>query len=120
MIRLILIIAILAVVIIVAVRLQGNAYKRFMENSAEVTGRIEKKETRFDNTKNKRHEHYLLYSYVVDGKEYRGEERVEYDDMWQEARERMPLRVYYSKSNPAQSYPAALIDRRLTIAQKLE
>ncbi len=119
-IRLLLIIAVLAAIILVVIRLQGDAYKRFMAGAAEVTGRIEKKETRFDNTKNKHHENYLLYSYVVNGKEYRGEERVEYDDLWLDARDGMELRVYYSKTNPAKSYPAALIDRRLGIAAKVQ
>ena len=118
--KLFLILAVLVVVIILVIRLQGDAYKRFMAGAAEVTGKIEKKETRLDNTKNQRSENYLLYSYVVDGKEYRGEERVEYDDMWLDASEGMELRVYYSKTNPAKSYPAALIERRLGITAKVQ
>jgi uncharacterized protein YxeA len=116
------ILVILVLVVVLAVwvtRLQGNAYARFKANSAEVMGRIDKKETRFDNTKNRHSENYLLYSYTVDGKNYSGEERVEYDDMWLDAREGMELRVYYAKNNPAKSYPAALIDRRLGVADKL-
>ena len=116
--KLFLILAVLAAVTVLVIRLQGDAYRRFVANASEVMGRIDKKETRFDNTKNKRHENILLYSYSVDGKTYRGEERVEYDDLWLDAREGMELRVYYAKRNPGKSYPAALMDRRLHIAGK--
>ncbi len=119
MFRLLLILVFFIGIALLVIRLQGDAYKRFMAGAAEVMGKTLKKETRFDNTKNKHHENYLLYSYVVDGKEYRGEERVEYDDLWLDARDGMELRVYYAKTNPAKSYPAALIDRRLNIAAKV-
>ena len=119
MIRLLLIFAFLAIVILIAIRLQGNGYKRFRAGAAEVMGKIEKKEARIDNSKNRHAENILIYSYVVDGKEYPGEERVEYDDLWLDARVGMELRVYYAKTNPAKSYPAALIDRRLGISEKI-
>jgi len=118
--KILVILVVLAVVIMIVVRLQGNVYQRFMDNAAEANGRIDKKETRIDNPKTRHVENILIYSYEVDGKTYRGEERVEYEDMWLDARDGMDLRVYYSKANPAKSYPAALLDRRLAIAGKLK
>lgn len=120
MIRLLLILALFAVVVLIIIRLQGDVYKRFMAGAAEVKGRIEKKETRIDNPKTRHTENILIYSYNVEGRKYSGEERVEYMDLWLDAREGADLRVYYSKSNPAKSYPSALIDRRLGIAAKVE
>lgn len=119
MIRLLIIVLLVAVLIMFVIRLQGNAYQRFMAGAGEVMGKIEKKETRIDNPKNRHTENMLIYSYTVNGREYSGEERVEYQDLWLDAREGMELRVYYSKNNPAKSYPAALMDRRLKIAGKL-
>jgi len=122
MLKIILVILFVLVVGIIAVRLQGGVYQRFMLSAAEVMGKIEKKETRIDNNHSQRNkqENILIYSYVLNGTVYRDEERVEYDDMWLDAHEGMYLRVYYSKTDPAKSYPAALIDRRLNIASKVQ
>lgn len=111
----------LAVVLVtfLVIRLQGSAYARFKANAGEVMGVIEKKETRIEAGHSKRAgsgENVLMYNYVVDGTKYHGEEAVEYDDLWLDARDGMELRVYYDKKNPAKSYPAALIDRRIKIA----
>ena len=117
------IVLLLLVVVAVAVfftRMQGDQYAKFKANSREVMGRIEKKQTRIDNPKTLHTEQVLIYSYEIDGKRYTGEERVEYDDLWQEAREGAELRVYVSKKNANQSHPAALIDRRIGIADQLK
>jgi len=114
-------IALVVLLAIWVVRQQGDAYQRFKDNAIEVTGHIDAKETRIDNNPNTRSQkNTLIYSYAVDGKTYRGEEHVEYDDLWMDAREGMELRVYASKSNPSKSYPAALIDRRLGIASSMK
>ena len=119
--KILIILAIFVAIILIVTRLQGNAYQRFKAGAIEVTGRIEAKETRIDNNPNTRNQkNTLVYSYVVDGKTYRGEGHVEYDDLWLDAREGMELRVYVSKTNPAKSYPAALIDRRLAIASAMK
>ncbi len=119
MIRLVLILAIVVAVVLIVICLQGDAYKRFMAGAGEVMGRIEKKETRIETPNKQTSENILIYSYTVGGQAYRGEERVEYDDLWLDAREGMELRVYYSKANPAKSYPAVLIDRRLKIEARV-
>jgi hypothetical protein len=118
--KLLIIILILIVLVFAVVKLQGGIYERFRSNASETLGRIEKKETRIDGQKNKREEHVLIFSYVVDGKTYHAEEMVEYEDLWLEASEGMDLRVYYSNGDPQKSYPAALIDRRLGIAGKFK
>ncbi|MDX2072921.1 MAG: DUF3592 domain-containing protein [Alphaproteobacteria bacterium] len=118
--KLVLILLLLAVVIIVVIRMQGGVYTRFMAGAGEVMGKIEKKETRIDRPDKHTSENILIYSYVVDGVMHRGEERVEYDDLWMDAREGMELRVYYSKTRPQQSFPAAVMDRRLGIFEAVQ
>ncbi len=118
--RLVILLALLVIVVIVVIRLQGNAYKRFMRNAGEASGHIEKKETRIDNTKNQRADNFVLYRYEIDGISYQGEDRVEYDDLWHDASAGMEIKIYYDKNNPKKSYPAALLERRLKIASKLD
>ena len=113
--KIILILIAVVALVVVVVRLQGDAYAKFKANSVEVKGVIEKKETRIDTPNNRNTENILIYSYAVDGVTYHGEERVEYDDLWLDAREGMELRVYVSKTDPKKSHPAVLIDRRLSI-----
>lgn len=116
--KILLLLLVVVVGVVFVIRMQANAYERFMANAAEVMGAIDKKETRIDEPKTKRTENILLYSYMVNGTRYSGEEKVEYPDLWQEAREGMELKIYYAKNNPAKAYPAVLIDRRLDIANK--
>lgn len=116
------VVALFIVGAIVVIMLQKESYEHFMENAGEVMGIIEKKETRIDSSHSMRgkSENILIYRYSVDGKEYHGEDLVEYSDLWAVARDGMSLRVYYSKSNPSKSYPATVIDRRLKIAEKMK
>lgn len=113
---LLLILAIAAAIIFT--RAKGDEYARFRERAMEVPGKIVKKETRIDNPKTRHTENVLIYSYSVNGREFTGEERVEYEDLWMEARDGMPLRVYVDKNNAKKSFPAALIDRRIGIAER--
>lgn len=119
--KIILILLIVIIIVLNILRIQAQVYERFKEGAAETMGRIVKKETRIDTGRSKKPEdNVLIYSYEVGGDSYSGEERVEYADLWQDAREGTELRVYYSKKDPTKSYPAALIDRRLGIASKVK
>jgi len=121
MIKLIVVLVILAIVVVAVIRMQGNAYARFKADAIETVGLIEKKETRIESHHSqKRDEHVLIYSYTVKGEPYTGEDSIEYTDMWETAQAGMHLRVYYSKKDPSKSYPAAVLDRRLNIAEKVK
>ena len=112
---------ILFVIFVLAVAAwQGSQYKLFSANSKQVTGVVTKKEQRIVRPDQPTHtENWLLYSYTLDGKDYNGVDKVEFDDLWATAKEGQPIEIYYSVKNPGVSHPAALVDRRIALTDGL-
>jgi hypothetical protein len=110
-----------AVFVMVTTLMQNNSDKEFMRTAAKTTGRIMQKEDRpMDPSKpnENRKEHWLHYNYSVNGMEYRKQDRIEIDDVWASFRESYPIDIYYNPSNPAQSTPALVIDKRMGVVNK--
>lgn len=112
----ILAIALVIVVALIAVRWQGGQYQRFVEKAQKISGHIVRKQERMPfPDQRSRKEHWVTYRYSVDGKEYQGEEKVEYTDLWLDLAEGQAVEVYYTRQNPSQSHLAPVLDRRLAI-----
>ncbi len=111
----ILLFALFVLLVIVVVRWQGEQYQAFMGCAGKVSGKLTKKEenTARPSTGNGRVEYVVSYSYVVDGKEYNATDTVEFKELWLDLKEGQDLEVYYSKKDPAKSYPVIVMDRRL-------
>ena len=108
------------VLIIAVVKLQGNSYARFKVSAQAVRGKIIAMEERRVDVKTQRKRRYVRYAFELEGKLFTGEENVEYDDLWTLVKAGDSITIYYDPKNPSKNYPAALLDRRLGIADKID
>jgi hypothetical protein len=118
--KIIFILLLLAGLVVAVIIAQGRQYQAFLDKAGKVTGTLTAKEERrlrADQPTNV--EHWVRYSYSVDGKQYSGEEKVEYADLWHSLQEGQGAEIYYHKGNPGKSHLALVLDRRVGIAQKL-
>jgi hypothetical protein len=113
--KLLIIILVIAVAVAMAVTLsQGEQYEAFMKTAYKTSGRIDRKEERIADPKTKRTEYWLHYTFTDrNGQTYYKQDRVEFPDLWLGFRESYPVDVYYNLARPAESYPAALVARRM-------
>ena len=115
---LLVILIVLAVVVVTAVMLQGRQYAAFMEKAQKTSGHITRKEVRnFRPNQQTGKENWVSYEYALDGKSYSGEEKVEYADLWHGLNEGQETEIYYNRENPGESHVAAVLDKRLGIAE---
>jgi hypothetical protein len=120
MMKIILLIVIAAGLIASVVVWQGDRYKKFIADASKASGTLIKKEVRnFRPNQQTGKENWAVYTYVVDGKTYDGEEKVEYADLLHDLAEGQEVEVYYSMDNPKQSHLAVVLDRRLGLVVKL-
>ena len=105
---------IVAAIAIVVTQWQGDRYREFMKTAQKTSARIVEKEERIANPKNKRKEHWLIYTYETkDGMTHTAQELIEYDDIWQRLRPGYPIDIYYNPAQTGQSYVALVIERRM-------
>ena len=119
--KIIFLVAIAIGLIVTVVIWQSDQYKKFLENADKVSGKLVKKEVRtFRPNQQTGKDNWALYTYVVDGHEYDGQERVEYDGIWHDLSEGQAIDVYYNKGNPGESHLVIVLDKRLGIAEGLK
>ncbi len=106
-------IALFVVAVFWFVRWQGSQYKDFIAQSDKTSGVILKKEeVVMRNDQPNRTDHYITYSYNVDGKEYIGREVFEFDEYWSEVQEGQAANVSYLRTDPAKSHLTILLEYR--------
>jgi hypothetical protein len=110
----ILIITLFLLFVFLAIRFENNRFKRFLSGAGKVSGEITGKEEQLKRTDQpNRTDCFVYYNYNVDGVSYTGRDNVEYPDLWLDMKEGQGIEVYYSKTNPTDSHPAMLVDRRV-------
>ena len=110
-------IVILIVIAVVVVRWKSDQYKAFVANADKTTGMLVRKEARtFRPNQQTGKENWIIYTYFLDGKNYSGEEKVEYAGLWHDFKEGQRIGIYYNKSNPGESHAVAVLDKRIGIA----
>lgn len=101
-------------------RWQGNKYRDFKANALQTQATVTLREERRDIHKQQRHDNIIEYRFVLAGREYTGRDKVEFEDLWTDILLGDSIAVYYDRTNPSKNIPAALLDRRLGLADKLE
>ncbi len=95
------------------VRWQGSQYKDFIAQSEKTSGVILKKEEMVRrNDQPSITDHFITYSYNVDGKEYIGREIFEFDEYWSDVKEGQTASVSYLRADPAKSHLTILLEYR--------
>jgi hypothetical protein len=92
---------------------ENRRYQRFLADAQKISGKITMKEELVERfSQPTRKVYYVHYTYQIDGMEYTGRDNVEYPDLWLEMKEGQEMEIYYTKNKVANSYPAALVERR--------
>ncbi|MEZ5690607.1 MAG: DUF3592 domain-containing protein [Rickettsiales bacterium] len=112
MIKLLLVVIFIFLVFVVA-GWQKRGIKDFADRAEVVTAIVIEK---YEKTRKADHpsrvERIINYSYMVEGKEYTGEDTVEFSDLWQQVKKGQEIEVYFLRENPAKSHPVILVRRR--------
>ena len=118
--KIVLIALILIGLVIAAVLWQSRQYREFLANADKISGTLALKQVRnFRPNQQTGKENWVLYSFQLNGKEYNGEEKVEYADLWHQLVEGQAVDIYYNKGNPKESHLVVVLDRRQEIDKKL-
>lgn len=117
--KIVFLIVVAVVLALIVTRFQGNQYKAFIAGAKQVQATVTLRTERDSGQKNHRKEHVVGYRFSVDGKNYNGEDNVEFADLWPEVKEGDLISVYYDPANPSRNYPVILLDRRVGVADTL-
>jgi hypothetical protein len=118
MFKLLVILAFIALAVLVT-RFLNDKNTDFKSQAKMVQATVTNKVEHYATKKKTREEHVIRYEFTVDGKNYSGEDTVEFDDLWARVKEGDKITIYYHPENPLKNHPAALLDRRLNMAQKV-
>ncbi len=118
--KIFLLLLIVVMIAIAVTRWQGGKYADFKLTAKTVQATVTLRDERENRQNNRRKEKNIEYRFLLAGREYTGHDTVEYDDLWQQLLLGDSISVYYDPKNPAQNIPAALLDRRLNIAEKID
>ena len=113
MLRLFLIALVIVALVLWVLTWQGRQYKDFAKTAKRTTATVVRKDERLPRPDQPtRKEHWLIYSYQVGNTVYEGQEKMEFEDLWQSAAVGQEIEVYYSGAKPQVSHPVVVMDRR--------
>jgi hypothetical protein len=97
---------------------QGDQYKKFLETAEKTRAVVLKVEERIADPKTRRTEHWVTYNFDTQQgrKTHTAQELLEYEDIWKMLRPGDRIDIYYDPQNPAKSYIAQAIERRVGLA----